>query len=331
MSSENAKKRLDPRFRGDERKWGRGLLLCLLLAAAPAYAAPTPAELNKVEADQREREQERDVARAQSQDAAKAVADLQRQLVDLAAAQTKGEREVKGKRETLAQLNLRETALTAKMGDNRHQLARLLGALELFKRDPPPALFVHPRDAKAAVRAAILIRALEPELERRAKAFRSEAEEIKRLRREAAGASAELFSAESDVADRRAKIEALIAQKTALQRQAAADALIADRDVQALAARAKSLRELLAGLPAAEAPLILGEAPPPNPETSGLFGGAKAFVQPVEGELVRRFGEAQPDRARGQGKSLGWTWRAEKGAQVLAPAAGVVEYAGPLK
>ena len=72
------------------------------------------------------------------EDAAKQVAGLQRQLVDLAAAQTKGERAVSDKRSTLAELNLRETGLMAKMGDNRNQLARLLGALELFCREPPP-------------------------------------------------------------------------------------------------------------------------------------------------------------------------------------------------
>lgn len=291
--------------------------------AAPPHASGRD-ELNQVEADRKSREQERDALRVQAADARKEIAGLQRQLVALAADQAKGERDVADKRRRLDTLNAQEAELTTRMGRNRAELARLLGALQLYRRNPPPALLVNPHDARDAVRAAILMRAVTPELERRAAAFRAEAEDIERLRREAASASEDLFTSESAVGDRRSRIEAMIAEKTTLERSLTGDAIVADQDVRALAAKAQSLRELLQSLPA-QGPA--GQPPPPDPDKSGLLGGPKPFVTPVQGEIARRFGAKLPQG----GASEGWTYATLSNAQVVAPAQGVVDYAGPLK
>src|SRR6185312_11575625 len=73
------------------------------------------------------------------------------------------------RRRELQQLTAKEDALAAKLGADRNALARLLGALEMFSRDPPPPLLVSPADAKDAVRAMILAKAIAPELEARAR------------------------------------------------------------------------------------------------------------------------------------------------------------------
>ena len=106
-------------------------------------------------------------------------------------------------RARLAELNRREAALAERMGANRSALVRLLAALESVRRDPPPALLVRPERARDAARAAILLKAITPELQRRARSFAGEAEALKRVRREAAAANAALFAAESADADAR--------------------------------------------------------------------------------------------------------------------------------
>ena len=63
----------------------------------------------------------------------------------------------------LERLNVAETELSVDQGVNMHRLSRLLSVLEQLKRDPPPALLVSPQDAKDAVRAAILVKALTPQ------------------------------------------------------------------------------------------------------------------------------------------------------------------------
>ena len=67
--------------------------------------------------------------------------------------------------EKLERLNVAETQLSVDQGVNMHRLSRLLSVLEQLKRDPPPALLVSPDDAKDAVRAAILVKALTPVLQ----------------------------------------------------------------------------------------------------------------------------------------------------------------------
>ena len=101
----------------------------------------------------------------------------------------------------LARLNAEETELSAQQAHNVSQLSRLLSVLEQLKRDPPPALLVSPRDAKDAVRAAILVKAMAPELEARARGYAASAGEMARQRRLAAVESEALFTRDSLAAE----------------------------------------------------------------------------------------------------------------------------------
>jgi septal ring factor EnvC (AmiA/AmiB activator) len=101
----------------------------------------------------------------------------------------------------LARLNEAETELTAEQAENLTHLARLLTIIEMLRRDPPPALLVSPKDARQAARAAILVRAMTPQLQARARTYAHEASEIMRQRRLAAVANEALFTRESELAD----------------------------------------------------------------------------------------------------------------------------------
>ncbi|MDP3659310.1 murein hydrolase activator EnvC [Phenylobacterium sp.] len=113
-------------------------------------------------------------------------------------------------RERLERLNLKETVLTAEQGRNMNQLSKLLSVQERIRRDPPPALLVSPGDARNAVRAAILVKAMTPELQKRAQTYAAEAGEIARLRRLAAVQSEALFTAESELAERPAGLRGAV-------------------------------------------------------------------------------------------------------------------------
>ena len=178
----------------------------------------------------------------------------------------------------LEQVNAREAALAARIGVNRNRLARLLGALQRFSRDPPPPLLTPPQDALDSVRAAILIKAMTPELQRRSRTLAAEAAELARLRRAAAAADARRFVSESEAEE--------------LQR---VDGLFA----------------------ASQSDLIPVDAGP-APETIG---------RPVNARIASAYG----GRLASGAPSRGLEFAAAPGERVTSPAAGVVDYAGPLQ
>ena len=288
----------------------------VLLAGASLSAGrgdAAPADVGALRGELQARSSQRDSARAESQALRQDLARLQAQLAELRAIEASGMKGLGDKRARLDALNAREAALAGEMGRNQTALARLLGALELYRREPPPALLVSPGSAKDAVRAAILVRAVQPELRQRAAVFKARSEQLIRIRRAVTSVSEDLITSESSLADNRGAIERAIQEKTALQRQLDADAVDADQRTQALAARLRALG-VAPGLSA--------------PQTPGAPIAAPASLRaPVEGAPVRRFGQPSPS---GQ-KSDGWTWRTPPGAEVRAPGGGVVEYSGALK
>lgn len=181
----------------------------------------------------------------------------------------------------LARLNAAETTLSVDRGLNMHRLSRLLSVLEQLKRDPPPALLVSPQDARDAVRAAILVKAMTPELAGRAQAYAQGATEVMRQRRLAAVQSEALFERDS------------------------------------LAAEALPAPESAAGL------RLRGAV---GPDTVELTPPTR-LIYPVSGTVLRRFG----DPLAGGGRSNGLTLSAPRGARAVSPAAGLVQYVGPVK
>lgn len=234
-------------------------------------------------------------------DTRREIEDLRGELSRLDHARVAAGDDVALKRARLEALNAREASVLAELGRDRHRLARLLSALQLFRRNPPPALLVSPGDARDAVRAAILIRAMTPDLQRRADAYARQASAVGALRREAAAAAAELFTAESVVADRKGEIERKIIEKTQLERAYAQQALVEASELRTLGALTDSL--------ASKTPT-----------------GPLSLASPVAGPMIRRFNDTLP----AGGRSPGVAFRPEKGRTVTSPAAGTVEYAGAL-
>lgn len=285
-------------------------LACATVAAAAAKPAPRPAAKPSAQAQALARAVRDNRAEARGVEAQ--IAHLRSQLVALAAVEAAGERGTGDKRSRLGSLTTREEALTARLGAAQNATARLLGVLALFRRDPPPALLVHPQSAKDAVRAQILARALEPELQARSRALATELDQLHRLRRQVDAASEDLFQSESAVAEQRAELEQLIADRTVLERSLTADAAKAEESLRILAQKSGAPAELIGKL---------------STGAEGLGPAPDRLIEPVQGRLAARFGQSA---AKG-GPQEGFTWASTPGAPVLAPAAGVVEYAGPLK
>ncbi len=241
------------------------------------------------------------------------LAGLRARLVQLAQQERSGIAKAQTAAARLSALNAAEAGLKTRIGANQASLTRLLGALQTYQRHPPPALLVSPRSAKDAVNAAILMRAIAPELERRAKTFAEESRQLNALRRQILLADGDFLGAEHDVADRRAEMDALNEEKARLEGHADPALLASAARVGAMAG---SLDELAQGA------ATLGNTTAPA-ATLALT----RLLPPLPGVPARRFGEAIP----GHAPSEGWSWSAPEGALVVAPTGGRIVYAGPLK
>ena len=286
--------------------------LAVLMLAGPAAGQRTADDLARAQA----RHQDESLrARRLRQDARQIeleIEGLRVELLRLGAGESGDVAAVSAQRARLAQVNDRETALRVRLGRERGRQTRLLAALQVWGQDPPPALLVSPDRANDAVRAQILMRAVTPVLEERARSLDAQQDALTAARREAVIASGALLASESRLADRRADIERLIAEKRALETLLNADAAVAEQEALAAARRVRDLGGLLRELSPEERERAMA---------TPLPGGRERLMRPVDGPLVSEFG----------GGERGVTFTGGPQGLVRAPADGVVEYAGPLE
>lgn len=291
----------------------RALLPLILCLTALPVAAAAPQERGDVPALQAEFRDERTRARRLRAEAAEAAAEIVRLEAELASLRTAVSADdvlIRAQRARLNELGGREAAITAQLASARGRQARLLSALQMMSRRPPPPLLAPADKAVDTVRASILMRAIAPELQARAKGLADQQAELQGVRRLAALNSERLFTTESAQGNRRAEIESLSARKAALQTVLRAEAQSAERAAAALEAR---LRTLGAAIPT-EADVEASDA-----AVARLPAGRSRLTAPVEGAPSARFGKG----------SSGWRWRVN-GGEARAPASGRVAYVGEL-
>ncbi|NJC40896.1 septal ring factor EnvC (AmiA/AmiB activator) [Brevundimonas alba] len=284
-------------------------LLFALTALPVAAAAPQTAEIGRLRAEFRDEQARARRLRAEAAEAAAEITRLERELASLGADVAAGDRTISAQRARLKELSDREAALVARLSQARGRQARLLSALQMMSRRPPPPLLVPADKAIDTVRAAILMKAVAPELQARARALADRQDELIRIRRLAALNSEALFTAESEQGDRRARAEALAARQTRLRSILKAEAETAERAARALETRLKALGGTVPTLDA-EAPVSTASRP----------AGRDRLTPPVGGAPSVRFGSG----------STGWRWRGDD-LTASAPAAGRVAWTGPLE
>ncbi|BBE73492.1 murein hydrolase activator EnvC family protein [Oharaeibacter diazotrophicus] len=235
-----------------------------------------------------------------------------------------------------------EKAIRVSLDGRRAVLIDVLAAAQRIGRRPPPALVVEPADALGAVRSAILLGAVLPEVRVEADALASDLAALVAVRRDAEAERDRLRADAKALGEEETRVTLLIAEKrkTAATR---ADDLAAEKVRAAeLAAKAKSLEELMAAMErelgsvrgAAAAAAAAEAARRPAPGDAGrlapaiAFTAAKGLLQlPVRGVAIQGFGD---DNGLG-GIAQGLSVATRAGARVVAPADGWVVYAGPFR
>lgn len=285
------------------------LLIFALAAAGPAASqrAPGSDDLARLQAEYRDETVRARRLRADARAAAAEIAGLEQRLAALRGEVEDGDVRLAGQRDRLRALNAREAALTAELTRERGRAGRLLTALQMMGRRPPPPLLIPAARATETVRAAILLEATAPVVQARVARLTERQGELARVRREALLASEALIAGESEQGDRRAELESALARKKVLEASLRAEAESAERAARALDAR---IRTLGGTVPTVSEPARASSRQP---------GGRDSLTPPASGRPIQRFG----------GRSAGLRWAAPA-ATARAPAAGRVLHAGPL-
>ncbi len=254
----------------------------------------------------------------------------------------------------LARLGDDESRVRASFDKRQGLLADLLGALQKMGSKPPPVILVRPDDALAAVRSAILVGAVVPQVKLETDILAADLEELAALRHQTDRTRMKLTAELTALAEERKRVELLVSQK---QRQAKRSRhTLAEEKAKAadLAAKAQSLKELIAGLEAeigsvkaaAEKAAAADASKPPSVSTASRteklamldnpkritpavpFGQAKGILpKPAHGVQMRSFGEKDDFGTPSKGLSIA----TRVGAGVNAPCDGWVVYAGPFR
>jgi murein hydrolase activator len=330
-------------------------------AEAPRSADPaTPSPAVDADALKR-RDQELDGVRAKERESAESQAKLRREidalgddsralnqrLIETATRVRDIEATIEATRARLKPLNDQEAAARRSLNERRAVIIEILAVLQRVGRQPPPALLVAPEDALQAVRAAITLGGMLPDMRIQADALAADLADLARLRKDVATEQQRL-ARDLDVLGReQLRLNVLIDERQT-KRATAEQALDAERTRAAdLARQVDSLKDLITKLesgldPAvrtahAEARSIEEDATRPDLaalKDPGRLAPAVAFAAtrghlrwPVNGAKIREFGAS--DGAGGIQKGLSISTHA--GAQVTAPCDGWVVYAGTFR
>ncbi len=237
----------------------------------------------------------------------------------------------------------------ASLESRRTETAELLAALQRMGRRPPPVILVRPEDALEAVRAAMLLGAILPDMRKDIEALAADLHELARVRKSADGERDAMARDLAALAAERQRISALETQRRGQQTETERALDVERAKAAGLARRSGDLKELIGSLEkevaaaaraaeaAAKAELKTSIEPPATVaalKDSGRLMPAIAFASakgllplPVNGVRVREFGSA--DGLGGLQRGLSIATRAS--AQVTAPCDGWVVYAGPFR
>ncbi|MER9654065.1 murein hydrolase activator EnvC [Mesorhizobium sp. M0152] len=255
-----------------------------------------------------------------------------------------------------------EKKIRASLMARRDVLAEVLGALQRMGLNPPPAILVKPEDALSSVRSAILLGAVVPELRQQTDALLADLKEQSRVTASIEAERARLTAAVGEQTAEKKRLGMLLEAKQKLEADAQAQLTAEQQRSQALAAKASSLKELIASLEAQAAQnrkaadaaktanagqtndeqtndgqtsdgQTASLASLPVPEGNRLTAAAPfsalqgQIALPVTGRIKRRFGAEDSNGA----VMLGDMVATQSGAIVTAPADGNVLYAGPFR
>ena len=266
---------------------------------------------------------------------------LSNRLVALAETAAVQERELTIVEKRQSKLKTEIAAINLDLAGKQDVISEILAGLQRLAQNPPPALVVAPDDVLGALRGAMLFGTIVPELRNAAQELHDQLADLKSLREKFDIEVRQHDEALAALNTSRADINRLIDEKKALAQSSKQELDLERKRAEELAAKATSLKQLLAALAEdkaiAEAKQTAeakarDEAERLAQEKAAIpkmaFSKSQGQIDfPAQGQIIKRFGDDS-----GLGTTLdGIVIATAKQAQVTSPVTGKVEFSGKFR
>ena len=271
---------------------------------------------------------------ARAQEIERSMREIRDASIETAAAVQAREAEIAAAVAEIAAIDARRRTQRAAWLSNRTSLARLLAGLALVARNPPGAATGRRAEWADTARGVALIERVLPALKTRVDTAAAEAAGLERLRAERAERAAALSEAQTVLVAEQTRLRRLLERKSSAQASLMVRRRAAAVDRARRAGEADDMRGLMERLAVAR-PRAAAPAPGGGEADGGKRGGGPAvraalpgssLPWPVHGTVTTEFGDDTDG-----GASPGLFIEAPPGAQVVAPGAGEIVFAGPFR
>lgn len=305
-------------------------------------AAETRAELQRALSEGKAAQARADKLDAVAESATKAAEKTASEAAALAARVQQAEAGIAAAQARISLIDSQRQALTVRLSLRQQPLVRLTGALQKLSRRPLALSALRPGSVRDMVYLRAMLATTVPQVAERTSALRGEIDRGRQLEREAVQAVTVLRESETTLKSQRTKLAALETRQRLESRRASGSA---DREAEralALAEQARDLDGLVGQLDQAgklreelaelSGPLLrpaqpeaaTSVTPEPSPAQTARAGVPSPYQLPVAGRTLVGFGSP----IEGGVTAKGVTLAPAAGAQVVAPAAGRVAFAG---
>jgi len=324
--------------------------LALLPIAAAFAASQGNAQSDPAQSDLADQQRRLLAARAQSAAAAERAAklDAAAKTEQNEAAKARAEEEAMGARIQQAQADIaaasaRVTLVDRLLGDQQARLAaqqgpiaRLIAALCSLAQRPDAVSVMQPGSVGDLVHVRAVIGSTLPLVRARTAGLRADLNNTRRLRADAALAARSLTEGRRRLETNRIALARLEAEHRLKSQDLSRSALAESDRAIGLGERARDLVDNMqettnASATATALAALSGPLPRPGEPSDpplSWTGGTAPYRVPVTGKLVTGFGEVSSDAGV---TSRGLTWAVPGGADIAAPAAGKIAFAGPFR
>jgi septal ring factor EnvC (AmiA/AmiB activator) len=321
------------------------LSLSALLSASNLHAQSSDRSLEQIEAEaQAALAEEARIARERAE-VERAIEALKTQMSSVSATATALESQVSEIGTRVETLNTDLQTLTAQITTDRTTLTRLVAALQRIEANPPPPIAAGGESAIATARAAALTSTVAGNVKSRSDQLAANLIELQNVRTQLDTERTALQSRQESLTAQRKELSRLAKEKITLSAKLGTEQAAQARLATELAEEAETLRELIASLEAAAKaeprvkprgdlrglselevrprikPPVGGYAPRPLPEGLRFADARGQLGLPVLGQIAKTF----------TSDHKGLSVLTDRGAQVISPYGGRIEFAGPFK